>query len=196
MPTDRLSRQLAFLIEIDKLKQVSRRTPLADGSRPENSAEHTWHLIVCAMLLREYVAGPLDLFRTIQMLAIHDIVEIDAGDTFAYDHTARLTKEERERTAAARLFALLPPDQEADVHALWHEFEAMETIESRLANAVDRLQALLLNAASGGGSWRTGLVTRAQVEARMAPVVEAMPPVAGFVRDVIDSFSATGVIVT
>lgn len=194
MPTERLAAQIGFLTEVDKLKQVLRRTPLTDGSRQENSAEHTWHLIVCAMILREYIDGPLDLLRTLQMLAIHDIVEIDAGDTFAYDTVAHETKAERERLAAARLFGMLPPDQAARMHVLWGEFEAMQTPEARLANAVDRLQAVLLNAAAGGGSWHNGSVTRVKVQARMAPLVDAMPEVGAFVLDVIDRFTRAGVI--
>jgi len=190
----RLGQQLVFLSEIDKLKLVRRRTPVTDNSRMENSAEHTWHAIVCAMVLREHMPQRVDLLRSLQMLAIHDIVEIDAGDTFAYDAEAQETKGEREERAAARLFGLLPDDQAVEIRRLWHEFEAMQTPESRLAHAVDRLQALLLNSESGGGSWRSGEVTRPKVEARMGPVVAALPSLAPFVEDVIDAFTRAGVI--
>ena len=188
MTDGRLLRQVAFLTEIDKLKKIERRTPLSDGSRRENSAEHTWHIIVCAMILREYMSGRVDLLHVLQMLAVHDIVEIDAGDTFAYDAEAHLSKAAREREAAGRLFGMLPPDQAARMHVLWGEFEAMASPESRLANAVDRLQALLLNASSGGGSWREGGVTREKVIARMAPVADALPEVGAYVAEIVDRF--------
>jgi nucleoside-diphosphate-sugar epimerase/5'-deoxynucleotidase YfbR-like HD superfamily hydrolase len=190
----RLAKQVAFLVEIDRLKHVLRRTPIADNSRQENSAEHTWHLMLCAMVLKEYAPAGVDLSRTLQLLAVHDLVEIDAGDTFAYDPAGNVGKHERETRAANRLFGLLPPDQAADIHALWTEFEAMATDEARLANAVDRFQALVLNAASGGGSWRRGRVNRSQVEARMAPVVASMPALAPFLAAVIDAFHEAGVI--
>jgi putative hydrolases of HD superfamily len=192
--SDRLARQIGFLVEIDRLKHVLRRTPLADGSRAENSAEHSWHLVVCAMVLREYAAQPVDLLRTLQLLAIHDIVEIDAGDTFAYDIAAHGSKAEREERAADRLFGLLPPDQTDDIRRLWDEFEAIETPEARLANAVDRLQALLLNAESGGGSWRSPGVTKGRIEARMAAVASAMPALAPFVAEIVEAFSRAGLI--
>src|SRR5689334_22875199 len=114
----RLARQIAFLTEIDKLKKLDRRTPLSDGSRPENSAEHSWHIIMCAMILREHMSGSVDLLHVLQMLAVHDIVEIDAGDTFAYDADAHVSKAARERTAAGRVFGMLPPDQAARMHVL------------------------------------------------------------------------------
>jgi putative hydrolase of HD superfamily len=191
---DRLARQIAFLVEIDKLKLILRRTPLANGSRAENSAEHSWHLVMCAMVLKEYAAEPADLSRALQMLAVHDIVEIDAGDTFAYDIAAHASKIAREQRAADRLFGLLPPDQADGIRALWNEFEAMHTPESRLANAVDRLQALLLNAESGGGSWRSPGVTRAAIEARMALVTAAMPSLAPLVDRIVETFSRAGAI--
>jgi putative hydrolase of HD superfamily len=128
------------------------------------------------------------------MLAVHDIVEIDAGDTFAYDVDAHASKEEREKAAAARLFGLLPTDQREEFTALWNEFEARTTIEARLANAVDRLQPLLLNAAAKGGSWHHRDVTTARVRARLAPVADAMPALGEFVEGVIQEFTAAGII--
>src|SRR5437762_2142601 len=151
----RLSQQVAFLVEADKLKTVSRRTPLVDGSRLENSAEHSWHLVLAAMIMRHYSPVAIDLLRVLEMLAVHDLVEIDAGDTFAYDAAGHETKTEREAAAATRVFGLLPADQRQHVSALWEEFEAQESAESRFANALDRLQPLLQNASAGGGSWRT-----------------------------------------
>ena len=126
--SERLARQIAFLVEADKLKSIDRRTPLTDGSRAENSAEHSWHLGLAALTLSEY-AGRVDVPRVLELLAIHDLVEIDAGDTFAYDVAANDTKAERERAAASRIFGLLPPDQAARLHAAWAEFEAFETRE-------------------------------------------------------------------
>jgi putative hydrolase of HD superfamily len=194
MPAERLRQQLAFLTEIDRLKQILRRTPLSDGSRLENSAEHSWHIMVCAMVLREYVDGPVDLLRVLQLLAVHDIVEIDAGDTFAYDTDAHLSKAQREEDAAVRLFGMLPADQREELMGFWHEFEKRETTEARLANAVDRLQPVLLNAAAGGGSWYDGQVTRTKIVLRMMPVFDAMPLVGEFVDEVIAEFTQAGVI--
>jgi len=191
---DRLSRQIAFLIEADKLKGIIRRTPLVDSSRQENSAEHSWHLALAALLLREHVPFEFDLLRALEMLTVHDLVEIDAGDTFAYDAAGQVTKAERERVAAERIFGLLPPDQASRLHALWEEFEAQRTPAARVANAMDRLQPLLQNAYSNGGSWRSHHLTRAQVLQRMAPIETTLPGVWPFVVELIDSFCASGII--
>jgi putative hydrolases of HD superfamily len=162
---DRLHDQLAFLLEADALKRVLRRNPLADGSRRENSAEHSWHLALFALVLAEHAAEPLDICRVVRLLLVHDLVEIDAGDTFAYDEEAHRDKAEREGAAAERLFALLPGDQDAELRRLWEEFEARDTPEALFAHAVDRLQPILLNAAGGGGTWREHDVTLGQVRA-------------------------------
>ena len=192
----RLAQQIAFLVEADRLKAIARRTFLVDGSRLENSAEHSWHLVLAAMIMRRYSERAVDLLRVLEMLAVHDLVEIDAGDTFAYDAAANESKHARERAAADRLFGLLPPDQSAHVRALWEEFENQITIESRFATAIDRLQPLLQNAHSGGGSWATHAVTREQVFRRMAPIESTMPALWPFVVDIIDRFCAAGVIRT
>jgi putative hydrolase of HD superfamily len=194
MPTDRLARQIAFLVEADKLKTVERRTPLTDLSRLENSAEHSWHLGLAAMALSEYAAPGVDMRRVLELLAVHDLVEIDAGDTFAYDPAGRETKASRELAAADRIFSLLPPDQARRLRAAWEEFEAFETPESGFANALDRLQALLQNMAAGGGSWSAYGVTRSQVLQRMAPVQAALPGIWPFVIEIIDRFCASGAI--
>jgi 5'-deoxynucleotidase YfbR-like HD superfamily hydrolase len=196
MSNDRLTRQMAFLAEADKLKSVLRRTPLADASRRENSAEHSWHLTIAALALAEH-AGAVDLRRVLELVAVHDLVEIDAGDTFAYDRNldAHRTKADRERAAAVRIFGLLPPDQRDRLHALWDEFERAETAEARFANALDRLQALLQNMLAGGGSWIEFQVTRAQVMQRMAPIEHTLPEVWPWVLEVVDRFCATGAIV-
>lgn len=194
MPDDRLARQIAFLVEADKLKQIVRRTPLVDGSRLENSAEHSWHMILAALIAREYVPQPLDMLRVVELIAVHDLVEIDAGDTFAYDVAANQDKHEREQAAAARLFGLLPADQSTHVRAMWEEFEAQVSVESRFANAVDRLQPLLQNAHAGGGSWASHNVTRDQVLHRMAPIQSTLPALWPAVLEIIDRFCAAGVI--
>lgn len=195
MPNDRLHDQVRFLVEADRLKTINRRTPLTDLSRFENSAEHSWHLALAAIALREYVPPELDLGRALELVAIHDLVEIDAGDTFAYDPAGQETKAEREQAAAKRIFGLLPHDQAARFHACWEEFEARATLEARFANALDRFQALLQNMEAGGGSWRAHQVTRAQVLERMAPVQASLPGVWSFVVDVIDRYCAEGAIV-
>jgi putative hydrolases of HD superfamily len=194
MATDRLTRQVAFLVEADKLKTVLRRTPLADSSRLENSAEHSWHLALTAIALLEYAPAGVNLLRVLELIAVHDLVEIDAGDTFAYDTSGHDTKIERERAAAERIFGLLPPDQAVTFRDRWEEFEQIVTPESRYANALDRIQPLLLNMHSGGGSWRTHHVTRAAVLRRMSPIEAALPDVWPFVLNVIERFCACGVI--
>jgi 5'-deoxynucleotidase YfbR-like HD superfamily hydrolase len=194
MKPGRLAEQIEFLIEADKLKTIARRTPLTDSSRLENPAEHSWHLALAAMVLREYAPSGLDLLRVLELVTIHDLVEIDAGDTFAYDITGQATRATRENVAAERIFGLLPPEQAAHIRRLWDEFETQQTEESRYANALDRLQALLLNSRSGGGSWRGQRVTRRQVLRRMAPVEHALPDVWPFVVGVIEAYCASGVI--
>jgi putative hydrolase of HD superfamily len=194
MADDRLGRQIAFLVEADKLKTVIRRTPLTDASRLENSAEHSWHLALAAIALREYAPRGVDLLRVLELLAVHDLVEIDAGDTFAYDSAAHDTKAERERLAAERIFGLLPSAQAAELRGRWDEFEAHATPEARYANALDRLQPLLLNMQAGGGSWRSYNVTRPAVLRRMAPVQDALPDLWSFVLEVVERFCASGAI--
>jgi len=194
MIDDRLSRQMAFLVEADRLKNVLRRTPLTDNSRPENSAEHSWHLALAAMTLAEWAPPGTNLQRVLELAVVHDLVEIDAGDTFAYDVDANVGKAAREQAAADRLFGLLPLEQAERVRALWDEFEAQATAESRYANALDRLQALLQNMQAGGGSWAAYGITRTQVYARMNPVQTALPPVWPFVVSVIERFCASGAI--
>lgn len=160
---DRLTRQLAFILEIDRLKCVIRRTLLTDRSRRENSAEHSWHLAVMALVLAEHAPEPVDVLRVVKMLLIHDIVEVDAGDVFLYDEAARAGKEERERAAAHRIFGLLPDGQGDELVDLWEEFEARETPEARFAYALDRLQPLMHNYATEGASWQEYGIRAGQV---------------------------------
>jgi putative hydrolase of HD superfamily len=182
---DRLSHQLAFIVELDKLKQVLRRTSLVGESRAENSAEHSWHLGVMAAVLAEHAPCPVDMERTVAMLLVHDVVEIDAGDTFAFDTAANADKEARERRAADRLFGMLPADQSVLVRALWDEFEEGKTPEARFANALDRFHALLQNVHNGGGTWRRHGITRARILERMDPIREGAPGLWPYVLRVV-----------
>jgi len=172
---DRLDRQLDFLLEVDRLKQVFRRTWLLDLSRYENDAEHSWHLALAAALLTEYAAAEIDLGKVLEMALVHDLVEIDAGDTYAYDAEARQDQAERERRAAERIFALLPADQGAKARRLWEEFEARHTPEARYAAALDRLLPFLHNYHTQGKEWQAHGVTSCQVLERMQPVAEGIP---------------------
>ena len=150
---ERLEKQLNFIREIDKEKQIFRQTYLSDAKRKENDAEHAWHMAVMAFLLKEYSNEEIDVLKTIQMILIHDVVEIDAGDTYAYDEAAKTTQREREEKAAARLFGLLPEDQGQEMLALWEEFEAGETKEAKFARTLDNFQPMMLNDATDGKAW-------------------------------------------
>lgn len=195
MAASRLQQQIAFLLEADQLKSILRRTPLIDNSRQENSAEHSWHLTLAALTLQDYAPHGTDLPHALQLLIVHDLVEIDAGDTFAYDTAQLASKESRERAAAERIFGLLPDDLGRQFHGWWTEFEEMATPTARFANALDRLQPLLLNMHSGGGSWRTHRVTRRQVLDRMKPIESWMPAAWPLVIDIIDRACAEELIV-
>ncbi|KAA9153699.1 HD domain-containing protein [Amycolatopsis acidicola] len=166
----RLGAQFGFLIEIDRLKTVLRQSPLAAAERRENDAEHSWHLAMMVAVLAEYSDEPIDVGHTIQLVSVHDLVEIYAGDTPLYDDEGRESQEEREKAAAAKLFGLLPDDQARRFRALWDEFEARETAEARFAKAMDRLQPLLLNWMAEGGTWRTPGVTADTVRARKSVI--------------------------
>ena len=168
-----LGQQIAFLVEIDKLKGVLRQSLLVDGSRQENTAEHSWHLAMAAMILAPHADTDVDVTRAVEILIIHDLVEIDAGDTYIYDEEGRQDKEERERVAAERIFKLLPPNQAERVRKLWDEFEERTTPTARFAYAVDRLQPLLLNASSGGISWRQHGIRHSQTFEKNSPIAEA-----------------------
>ena len=150
---ERLEQQMAFIREIDKEKQIFRQSYVTDGTRKENDAEHAWHMAIMTFLLSEYANEEIDVLKTIRMILIHDIVEIDAGDTYAYDDSAKATQHEREERAANRLFGILPEDQAKELRALWDEFEAGETKEARFARTMDNVQPLLLNDATGGKAW-------------------------------------------
>ena len=168
----RLEKQIAFLTEVDKEKNIFRQTYLADGKRKENDAEHSWHLALAAVLLKEHMKEDADLGRVMTMVLIHDLVEIDAGDTYAYDTEGAATKREREAKAADRIFGILPEDQGTYLRELWDEFEAYETAEAKYAHLLDNFQPLMLNDASDGKSWEEHGVHKSQVCRRNARIPE------------------------
>lgn len=183
---ERLTGQISFLLEIDKLKTVLRKTFLMDRSRLENTAEHSWHVSLMAVVLLEHANDPtLDLNRVIRMLLLHDLVEIDAGDTFAYDTQGYMDKEERENAAAGRLFGMLPEDQQGEWMELWREFEDGETRESKYAAALDRLQPVIHNYYTGGVSWQENGIVKSQVLKRLAPVREASDTLWSFTLEIV-----------
>ncbi len=186
MNPERLAAQLNFILEIDKLKTVIRQTYLTDKSRRENSAEHSWHLAMLAMTLAEYANEPIDLNRVIKLVLIHDIIEIDAGDTPAFDLAGNVTKVEREILAATRLFGLLPPGQQAEFQQLWEEFEAQETPDSHFALVLDRFHPLFHNKHTEGASWIPFNVSRAQVERRMQPIRDYSATLWAYVAETIE----------
>ncbi|MHB9133375.1 MAG: HD domain-containing protein [Armatimonadota bacterium] len=183
----RLEQQIRFVLELDKLKQIMRQSYLLDTSRKENDAEHSWHLAMMVMVLAEYAATPeIDVLRVVKMTLVHDLVEIDAGDTFIYDEAGALDKQVREEAAADRIFHLLPVDQAAEIRALWEEFEANATQESRFANALDRVEPILLNYYTQGKAWLEHGVTGEMVLTRNQDVVTAGSPLLGeFITDLI-----------
>ena len=168
MDKERLDRQLQFILEIDKEKQVFRQTHLSGHGRRENDAEHAWHMAVAAWLLREYSNEPVDIGHVVLMCLIHDLVEIDAGDTYAYDEEGKKTQKAREEAAEERLFSMLPEDQSRELKALFDEFEAWEPPEAKFAHAMDNLQPLLLNHSNDGGDWREHGVNRTQILGRQS----------------------------
>ncbi|NBD24572.1 HD domain-containing protein [Paenibacillus glycinis] len=187
MDTDRIGKQIAFVREIDGLKHVLRQSYLMNGSRRENDAEHTWHIAVMALLLQEHAAeSALDIGKVVHMLLIHDVVEIDAGDTFAYDVQGHADKWERETAAAKRIFGLLPADQQAAWTDLWLEFEAGRTPEARYAAAMDRLHPVLHNFYTEGKAWRAHGVRVDAVRKRLAVVAEAAPALGPFVAGLLE----------
>lgn len=165
---ERLKQQLDFVLEIDKEKNILRQTHLSGHGRRENDAEHAWHMAIMAYLLREYSNEPVDIAKVMLMCLIHDIVEIDAGDTFAYDEEGRKTQKAREDAAKERIFSILPEDQKKELIALFDEFEDCETPESKYAHAMDNLQPLLLNHSNNGDDWKQHQITSAQVYGRQS----------------------------
>lgn len=188
----RLDQQLKFSAEIDKMTQVYRRTLLISGERQENDAEHSWHVAVMALLFKEYCIEEPNVERAIKMLVVHDLIEIYAGDTFAYDVKGNQDKAEREALAADKLYSQLPEEQGAELRALWEEFDAMETVDAKYAACMDRLQPLLHNTLTEGHTWRDGGAVRPQVEERSAIIKEFMPEVYNWIKKNIDRSVANG----
>jgi len=188
----RLDKQLKFTAEIDKMTGILRRTVLLDKSRRENDAEHSWHIAVMAMLLEEYAVQPVNVPRAVEMCVVHDLIEIYAGDTFAYDVKANEGKADREKIAADKLFALLPEEQGAMIRSLWEEFDAMETPDAKYASCMDRIQPFLHNTLTDGFTWVESGTNRAVVEKRMAVIKEFMPEVYKWINSNIDRAISMG----
>jgi 5'-deoxynucleotidase YfbR-like HD superfamily hydrolase len=192
MSEDRLQRQLRFILEIDRLKGVVRQSYLVGADRRENSAEHSWHVAVMAAVLAEHANAPVDVGRVVTMLLVHDVVEVDAGDTYVYDPAGAAGKAERERRAAERLFGLLPPDQGDELRGLWEEFEAAATADARFAAALDRLMPVLHNVHTGGRSWREHGITADMVIARNGRMREGSEELWRLARALIEDAVAEG----
>ncbi len=186
MTTDRLFRQIQFLTEIDKLKSVYRQTFLLNRTRNENDAEHSWHLGMLALILFEYANQEIDLLHVIKLVLIHDLIEIDAGDTFAYDEKGYEDKAIREQKAAERIFSILPPDQAQEIRKLWDEFEERTTPEAKFANAIDRLQPMLHNFYTEGAAWQKHKVTSDKVRARSSVIRDGSEELWRFAEELID----------
>ncbi|MCX7774142.1 MAG: HD domain-containing protein [Clostridia bacterium] len=193
MISERLKKQMQFIAEADKIKNVFRMTKIHDGSRRENDAEHSWHLALMAFLLSEHSKeADIDLLKVIKMCIIHDLVEIDAGDTFCYDAVGNMDKLEREKKAAKRLFGMLPEDQGKEMVALWEEFDAMETKEAKYAAALDRVQPVMLNYLNQGGTWLEHQITKDRVVKRNKPIDEGAPALWEYASGLIDEAAAKG----
>ena len=194
MDNKRLQQQMAFSLEIDKEKNIFRQTHLSDHGRNENDAEHAWHMAVMAYLLKEYSNEPIDISRVMIMCLIHDIVEIDAGDTYAYDEDAKKTQKERELKAADRIFALLPEDQAKEMRAIFDEFEAFETPEAKFAHAMDNLQPFMLNDANNGGDWKEHCVGISSILQRQSKTEQGSQELFEHIRKRLDYYVKTGAI--
>jgi putative hydrolase of HD superfamily len=182
---DRLRRQIEFILEVDRLKEVYRQSYILHADRHENSAEHSWHLAIAALLLSEYANQPVDTSRVIRMALVHDLVEIDAGDTFIYDTAGNLEKAAKEEKAAERIFGLLPPDQRDAWRGLWNEFEQRQTVEAKFANALDRLLPVLHNYFTNGRSWKEHGITQEQALQKNAAIAEGSAVIWNLVETLI-----------
>ena len=186
MDNARFERQVIFILEIEKLKTVFRRTYVLGTNRHENDAEHSWQLAMMAFVLNEYANEEVNALRILKMVLIHDIVEIDAGDTFCYDDKGALDKADRERAAAQRLFGLLPDNQAKEIQGLWEEFEGRNTPEAKFANGLDRLMPLLHNYHSEGKAWKEHGITKAQVMAKNKHIADGSTKLWEFAHSVIN----------
>lgn len=195
MDMERLKKQMEFIVEADKVKNIFRQTYLADRKRKENDAEHSWHLALMAVLLKEYSNEEADLSRVIPMVLIHDLVEIDAGDTYAYDAVGTATQKERENKAADRIFSMLPADQGEWLRELWDEFEAYTTPDAKFAHLLDNFQPLLLNDASNGLSWTEHQVKKSQIYRRNQHLPETSEVIWEYMKSLIDKHVELGHII-
>ncbi len=189
---NRMTQQISFIECLDQLKLVLRQNLVMDESRRENSAEHSWHIATMAMVLSEYAPQSLNQLRVLKMLLLHDVIEIEAGDTFCFDVEGNRDKEEREQRAADQLFGLLPADQGAEFRTIWDEFETGETPEARFANSLDRFQVLLQNFNTRGGTWRIHDIEKARVIQRMLPIKEGAPALWPLVERYLDEACIKG----
>lgn len=185
-------KQIAFIMELDQIKKIGRQTYLADASRKENDAEHSWHLALMTFVLSDYAKEEIDVLKTMKMVLLHDVVEIDAGDTYAYDTEGNKTKREREQKAAERIFGLLPQKQALEYRGLWDEFERMETAEAKFANMLDKIQPVLLNDASGGKSWEEHGIKKSQVLERNARTHEGSEELWNYAKSLIEKNAEAG----
>ena len=183
---ERLKKQMEFIIEVDKLKDIIRQTNLTNGERKENDAEHSWHLALMAVFLSEYAKEPVDVLQVIKMVLIHDLVEIDAGDTYLYDEAGNGTKAAREQKAAERIFNILPGDQAEELFKLWQEFEDRKTPESKFANTLDRIQPVLLNDATEGRAWREHDVCIDQIMSKNEYTSQGSDVLWAYIQDVFE----------
>jgi len=189
---DRMRKQIEFALLMDKQKNIFRQNYLADNSRRENDAEHAWHMAVMAYLFREYANEDIDISKVILMCLIHDVVEIEAGDTYAYDEEAKKSQREREEIAKKHIFGILPSDQGREFEALFDEFEAQETAEARFAKAMDNLQPVLLHEANGGEDWKEHGVTKEQIMRRQEKTRHGSEELFEVIKDIIDKHIAEG----
>lgn len=189
---ERLKKQVDFLLELDKMKNLYRQTYVLHEDRKENDAEHSWHIGVLAFLLAEYSNEKIDAAHVMKMLLLHDVVEIDAGDTYCYDTEGNSSKAEREERAAQRIFGLLPQDQKEEFYALWREFEDSETPEARFAALLDRIQPLLLNYTKEGISWKEHDIRKQQVLDRNKDYFSSSDELAGLIKNIIDDAEGKG----
>ncbi len=183
----RLKSQIDFIIEVDKLKHIMRRTLLINESRRENDAEHSWHLALAAIVLQEYAVTSVNMERVLKMVIVHDLIEIYAGDTFAFDIEANKDKEKKEKDAADKLFSQLPTEQGNEIRYLWEEFDCMNTDDSRFAASLDRIQPFIHNTKTGGHTWIKGSASKKQVLERMNPVRSALPAIWPWVLEQIEN---------
>ncbi len=194
MKNERLLKDIAFIVELDKMKSILRQTSIIGEDRREDDAQHSWHISLMAMVLSEYTDEKVDLLKVIKMLLIHDLVEIFAGDTFCYDEVGNADKREREVEAAEKIFGMLEEDKAKDLRSLWDEFEEIETTEAKFATAMDRLQPMLSNYNNNGGTWKKFDISQADIYKRISPVKESSDELWKFVEYMIEDAFEKGLI--